>query len=347
MKQRQSNFELLRIQCILLIIFVHTTSQINTGLSAFNAEIFNILECISNSTVACFIMISGYFGINFKWEQWMRIIILTTVYGLLAYLAITDFQSISMDGLARRVFVVPLYSNWFISCYLILMLLAPFLNSFSAQCGKQQFQRLLLIMLVAFSLVPTFFNSSFGPIISGGGKCLTFIIFSYLTGRYIKLHHDTNISRKKTAIVFLTTVLLMYSLNHLATILLHKQSKMFSIDCSILIYVSALAIFYFYKSLSFQSRVINSIATNVLAVYLLEESRIFYDLHLTHVASHAQSKSLIIYMFILTVITFTSSIIIDKVRILLFGKAEAGFIRVLLQGFRYAGCRLKRLVSCE
>lgn len=79
-KTRQSNLELLRIVSMLLVMLVHylperepatTEMVIIRPLKAFlNFE----LKSVSFICVHCFILISGYFGIRWKWNSFLSLI---------------------------------------------------------------------------------------------------------------------------------------------------------------------------------------------------------------------------------------------------------------------------------
>ena len=79
MYYRKSNFELLRIICMIMVVLLHSIGHsgiiYNTNIDSFNFIIFMILESISIVSVNVYILISGYFGIssNFKLDRIIRI----------------------------------------------------------------------------------------------------------------------------------------------------------------------------------------------------------------------------------------------------------------------------------
>ena len=64
---RNSNFEMLRIVAILCIVVMHSSSFVNPD--DYNFLLLKLIGAIGNAGVSCFILISGYYGIRFRWEK--------------------------------------------------------------------------------------------------------------------------------------------------------------------------------------------------------------------------------------------------------------------------------------
>ena len=345
-KKRSSNFELLRIISILLILLGHIAFHTDeANLSLFNAHLLKSFMSVGNIAVSCFILISGYFGVTLKWEQFLRLIIMTTLYSVLLFFVYHGFSSINVVEFARSVFVVPLYHNWFMSCYLILMLLSPFINQYCDICDKKTFTKLIITLFIAFCVIPTIFNSSYYTILTMGGKCLTYFIFIYLTGRYIRLHHDVIFNRKRLIGVYLITTLTGIFLNYTVSAIFNKtMSPMFFSDCSVFTYIAAISIFYLFKSFTFQSKAINFLSSSVLAVFLLDELRYLVDDWLVHLPEYANSYLFVVNWLWLAVCMFIICTAIDKLRILLFSKIETCIIQFIIKTCRSVGAQVNNMV---
>lgn len=151
---RLSNFESLRIVSILLILSIHIYSQVPyREMSEINQLLGHFINAIGNIGVSCFILISGYFGIKFNAYRFIQIALLTTFYTIFIHI-INHGWEINM-ALIRSAFTIPLYHNWFITCYLILMLLSPFINKSLEHISQNKFKKFLLIQFVIFSIIPT------------------------------------------------------------------------------------------------------------------------------------------------------------------------------------------------
>lgn len=346
---RDSGFESLRILSILLILTMHTASIVWKGdVIPFNAYIISIIGSIENIGVTCFILISGYFGIKLKWNKLLQLIILTTGYETLSYVLREHIGYESgIQGLLTSILVIPLYKNWFITCYLILMLLSPYINNYTIKCSHTNFKKLLLTSFIVLSIIPTIFNNPYYTIVTSGGKCFIYFLFIYLIGRYIKLHHDKIFSRKQTVGCFISMTLLINLLNFIIGYIFHKRCTIYSMDCSPFILISAISIFYLFKSFTFKSNIINYISSSIIAVYLLDSTRLLWDYYVFKLANHANSYYMIVYLAMEVFITFTASIFIDKIRLYFLGKIEQKLIQrtinlsiILYKRFNYAKHKL-------
>ena len=131
---RSSNFECLRILAIILILIMHSYAQANLFVGY-------VISAIGNIGVSCFVLLSGYFGVKFKMQRFIQLILITTFCTVISFIANHGwlFNISFFDSLI----VVLRYKNWFIACYLILMLLSPFINKAMLALSKMEYNRLL------------------------------------------------------------------------------------------------------------------------------------------------------------------------------------------------------------
>lgn len=326
-KERLSNFELLRIVSILLILTMHSLSQVQVSeLSTFNVYLSHVVSSIGNIGVSCFVLISGYFGIKFKLQRFVQLAFLTTLYTVVVYLFQKGF--VFNGGIVKAFLVVPLYENWFVSCYLLLALFSPFLNDFVQKLSKIQYAKLLAVMIVCFCMLPTAFNTPWYTVIFGGGKCLPYVIFLYLMGRFLRLHLNLDVVRSKALFLFFIFQVLILVGNIGMEHLMHRPCKVLALDCSPLILGSAISVFYIFRSFFFHSKLVNWISSSVFAIYLLEGLRIWINNYI-HIEEYAGSNKLAIALLCLVTLTFVCALFIDKVRILLFGGLEQKLLNKL------------------
>ena len=343
--KRLSNIELLRILCIVLILSMHSIALVETStLNSLNIVLLHMVSAVGNIGVSCFVLISGYFGIKFRMYRFVQLVILTTFYTVLVHLFL---NGITIDaGLIKSILVVPLYNNWFIACYLLLMLFSPFLNLLAQQMSTHQFLNCLIVGFLAFSVLPTGLNTPWYTVVTGGGKCLIYMIYLYMVGRFLRLHADSYFDRKKTFGVFALLQMLIILGNIVVEIIAHKPCRILSLDCSPLILGSAVCAFYYFKSLHFHSQIINRISVSILAVYLLDGMRIWVN-KLIQIHLHANDAFLFVYLFALVSATFCIAIIIDNIRIILLGKLESKTIGIIADGLtkgqKYVENKIKNL----
>ena len=335
MNTRNSSIELLRILAIVFIGMIHTMGLAYRGdLSLGNFLLGKFISAIGNTGVTCFILISGYFGIKFKLYRFLQLCLLTTLYSVVVEV-LNNRGSIDISFF-KALFVLPLYKNWFMTCYLITMLLSSYINDFVSIIKKERFHSMLMVMLVLFSILPTFFNTPYYTVLDGGGKNIVYFLFVYLIGRYMRQYYNQRVSRKACVKLFVISSVVIMCLNFVIYLCCKRSVDIFSMDCSPFILLSSLSIFLFCTSFSFTIKSVNWIASSVFAVFLLDGIRGFIDNYID-VASHSHDTSLILYIMLEVMSVFTFSLFIDKLRIFLFGKIEDYLLRLLC-------IRLKRYI---
>ena len=187
-KKRNSSIELLRILCIFGILLMHTYSVRDSNNSTLlNDSIGMLIGTICNTGVSCFVLISGFYGLNFKKRRFVEIIILTTVYSLIVSLIGNGFSGYHIF---KALLAIPFYNtHWFISCYLVLMVLSPYIEVVIQGIDKIQYAKLLIFLFIVLSVIPIFLNVGYdSAIINRYGKNLSYFIFLYLIGRYIQFY---------------------------------------------------------------------------------------------------------------------------------------------------------------
>lgn len=311
----------MRIVSILLIISMHVIGMAASKggeLSLENTYFRFFIGAIGNLGVSCFVLISGYFGVKFSWKKFVFISLLTTVYACLTAFCNSGFTA-SRDCIMALT-TVPRYFNWYITCYIILMMLSGYLNSFINTLSKQSFQKLLIILFVVMSLLPMFVSAT-ETVQLKSGQCLTYFIYVYFIGRYLKLHHDKSYAAWKCLALVALMVLLMWGKCVLALRLAALDTIPLMSNYSPTVLVAAVATLYFFKSFNFKSRIINYISASVLAVYLLDWMRPTVDRYI-QVYQHNQYPDFAIYVFIEVITIFVFALVIDKIRIHIFHKPE-------------------------
>lgn len=261
---RKSNFEALRLLCIYGITVMHVFGNIDTGASAINTELHVMMNALFNTGVTCFILISGYFGIRFRLQKLIEMDLMVVFYTVVA--------TVLQGNLSAKVFLqacIPIVSRryWFISCYFALCFLAPLLNEIPKQTEKNTFERLLGIMLLLFSIIPTITTYD---LMQDAGKGLVHFVMIYLMGRYLALYQNKAHDKRRLCIGFVLCILLIFALDSIRTRFHGTLYSTFARDCSVFIIAASVCLFLLFKELQISSRLVNRMASNVLAVTVLD-----------------------------------------------------------------------------
>jgi len=188
---RQSNFELLRLFAMLLVLVVHadfwtlgrpTIASISqVPLQSFTKV---AIESIAVVCVNCFILISGWFGIRATWKGGCGFIF-QCLYFIIGFYIIAlsqGWSSFSLNKIWECLLLTP--NSWFIHSYIGLYILSPVLNAFLEKASKKSIESVLIIFFL--------YQSTFGWLngaqyFMGGYSAISFCGL-YLLAGYVKKH---------------------------------------------------------------------------------------------------------------------------------------------------------------
>lgn len=190
-KERQANLELLRICSMLMIVMMHLLNHgkilETTAKGSLSYYLVWILFGISFVSISTYILISGYFlcEASFSFRRILKLEGQVWFYSVLLYLVslVLLRQPFDMSSFIAAVFPVLSCEYWFVTMYVGMIALSPFLNKLLTGLTRRQFQLLICILFVLFSLWPNVFF--FSPALNFGSGVVWFLTV-YLFGAYLK-----------------------------------------------------------------------------------------------------------------------------------------------------------------
>ena len=189
--ERESNFELCRIFCMVYIVFYHLFIHVDNSLDVM--WFTKPLITISHIGVVVFVMISGYWGIKRRLYKLLYILSLIVFYNLIGFLVahfIFGKQLVLSDFLC--VFLPFSHGKyWFMTSYLVLFMVAPYINKILESFTKREFAIYLLVIGFIVFYLGGVFQSSLG-----GGRGIAAFVLSYSIGRYIRIYYPHRLSSK-------------------------------------------------------------------------------------------------------------------------------------------------------
>lgn len=299
-KERDSGVELLRLFAILAVIGVHALSHghyyavaKDLGGSIHSSAL--LLRVLFRVAVNAFIIITGYFLVHSRFDMkktldrarslWVRMLFysltITAVFLCLgsSYWYLNGKFIPLYKGIIRAFLPVSSQPWYFLTDYLILILLAPFINLAVQKISRKQYLFLILGLTLFMSVWITLmhvkpFNvafDSYGYKEMVGGKNAFHFIYIYLLGGYIGLHGK---KRPRPQFVYLlgaaATVLVNYFLiTRLPGSL--KYSDVAYHYANPFVVANAVFLLLFFKDLHFRSRLINLLASTSMGVYAIAQ----------------------------------------------------------------------------
>ena len=165
-KDRSSNFELLRIFAMLLIITYHyalfSNFRFSAGTLSFNRLFYQSMLLDGKTGVNLFVMISGYFMVKSRGvrtskvlQLWGQCFFWIVGIWLVFHKRITGFGGMPQDTFRGKLFFLSSGVQWFISTYMVMYLLSPYINVMLTSLSRTMFRRMLVITGIFWCLIPT------------------------------------------------------------------------------------------------------------------------------------------------------------------------------------------------
>jgi surface polysaccharide O-acyltransferase-like enzyme len=278
----------------------------NVTYGTFNFYSMHYLESVSIIAVNCFVLVSGYFMVNktqVKLIKAINLMVITTFYGIVFYiLSVVLLADKSLNYQELLAAAIPFYNaNWFVASYLVIFLLAPFLNKLLNNLSKKQFQQLIVILVISFSVLPTILPKlSYND---HGYGVLNFIML-YCIAAYIRLHYVSKINKWLYLGIYLVSTSFTY--------------VVFNLDYnSIYNLISSVSLFLFFSTFSFSSKFINYLATFTFAVYIIHTNpsiRYILFQKILRCNQYWNSSLFLMHLIVSVIFIFVMGMVIEVIR---------------------------------
>lgn len=333
MKDRQSNIELLRLICMFFIVVHHIIIHALPLSPAFSMEmgynnvLIHVIEGFVLCAVPVFVLISGYFGINFKLKGLLNFYIQCAFYSGLIYLIYLYIsgQNINRWSIYNTLFPITNHADlWFVPCYFMLYLISPLLNKCIDHLSKREFQ-LALLALVVINLYYGWYLRSTLTNVDGFNLCN--FVFLYFIGRYIAKYVD--IANTSKIRVVGTIVFAMGSALFGLLPVINGQLGLLPEWSPVLNYraynhplllINSMALLVVFLTFKFQSKSVNWFAESAFSVYLISENSYIRDYWYNCAANVLNSPHVVFRYIKLFLIAFVVMVIclgMDKIRMLI------------------------------
>lgn len=186
-KQRNSTIELLRILCILMIVFMHLV-----GIwwdycdNLFDKEFVIFVNSLCNCAVTIFMLISGYYGIRFNLRKIVQFEMMVIFYSILfIFMQYSLIGGVGMKEMVKSVCPLLTSKYWFYTAYVIIFFVSPYIHLLVNFLNKKEFKILIGILLFFYVLSPTVIQLG---VVNDSGKGEYNMFLVYLIGRYIGVY---------------------------------------------------------------------------------------------------------------------------------------------------------------
>lgn len=290
-RERQSNIELLRIIVMMGVIILHYNNPLIGGgfeyAGGVNKWVLYFLESVFVCAVDLFVLISGYFMCTSHKRTIIKpleLIVQVIAFRELVYIAKC---LIGKDDLsAKRVVYSLIPINWFVILYITLYLISPMLNIVAKRVAECCFKRILLILMLVFSVYPTAVDilqevtgndihglSSVGMYGSQWGYSIVNFVLMYFIGAYLRLTDTKKEPAHKRLAFILASALILVAWSTVNDIVGYGTEKSAWEYCNPIVIFIAVQIFLMFKEMEIScNRVINRCASASFTVYLIHNN---------------------------------------------------------------------------
>ena len=339
-RQRNSAVELLRILCILMVIAGHYYAHgIAYAIGSLNLETITprllFLQMIAfGADIAndIFVIISGYYMINsvMKGKRILKLFGEMMFYAAAIVLVFHLTGSKSFSPKELKELLLPFWSgeNWFVTCYLLLCLLVPFINPFLNRLEQKTFAKLLAILFILRFVTPIFDVKAFWNTSHG----LEQFIFLYFVGAYIKLHgfQTKALQNPWVWICLLVAAIALWGILNigLATMGVRTQNQELISDITkyypiFSILISSMLLIVTLGLKPFHCKFINVISGSVLAVYLIHDNPLVREYIWWTISPNINQISgnhVFVHMAEKVLFVFAACVVVDQCRLWLIEK---------------------------
>lgn len=341
-KTRESNFELMRIISMFMIVLWHVIihgKMLDNSTGIIQLFLYFILTiCIVH--VNSFVMVTGYFQYEKDFSlkkfiklfnmQWFYRAIITIIFTLIGFITLSK-----VDFLREVLPIGSFYNYWFLNCYLVLYLISPFLNKFIKACNQKELRHCLIISFILFSVVAYFTGNA---AVNNSGSTILQFVFLYLLGAYLHKYpisnnyHFIRFSKEKKQVIFMFLTIFFCVINFF---MLSFSILVKNLDSSIIksfadfiyngiyfysnpfVIIQTIFYFLFFETLTVKSKIINKISGTTLGIYLIHDNsfvrNVIYKL-LKIDNGNMIGLKMLIYMFIVMIIIFIICSFIEFIR---------------------------------
>lgn len=279
---RDTNIELLRILSILGVFILHYNNPF-MGKALVYVEEYSLnhmvllsLEILSVCAVDLFILITGYYmwsRNNRSFVKPFELILQVILFSLALYIGRCLYSG-GFD--IKRLLRCFIPNNYFVILYSALYLISPYINLVLQCITVEKLKRMLVLLLVLFSVWPTFFDliqgvlgkellgiSTIGMYGSQYGYTIVNFALMYIIGASIAIMHPKNVSKIRLLCLMIinSTVLILW------TFLDYDSGLSY---CNPLVILQAVIVFLIFKDLKMNnSNVINTLAKSVFTMFIV------------------------------------------------------------------------------
>lgn len=327
---RNTSIELLRIISMIMIMFHHFAYHGNFEWNFNEVTLphlwYDFILMGGKVGVDIFVLISGYFLIEnteklFQPKKLLKFWGQVVFYSIMTYLlsVMLRLNAFEIKQLIKVCLPITYPGWWFASTYFMLYLIHPFLNKLLHELSKTEYQYLILMMVLCWSIIPTATTQLFES------NSLLWFVTLYGIAGYVNLYGgNQKLQSKHYFSLYFMVLIITYTVSTTFLFLGTKKEEwsthaidFFEIE-RLPILLMAITLFMGFVTLKMNyHKWINMIASATFGVYLIHDSsyiRYYLWTNIFKINQYQDSTFLILYSILVVFILYVSCTMIDLIR---------------------------------
>ena len=312
-QSRASNYELLRIVAMLMIIayhyVIHGELEVVKNDSFFQKVFLEEFSMFGKIGVNLFVMLSGYFGLkkSFSIKKLVRLEIQILFFSWMGVFLGLFFQdNISLKDVVKMSLPTLFNQYWFMTAYIVLYLLSPWYNKALNSLTQKEYKVLLLMMTFIWGVIPCLILNCEGGM-NFSQQIWMFVVYAY--GAYFAKYKSVSQTAElyKKLLFFLSLLIssvILLELLSLKIPLFSGHATFFRWSNTILAFPLSVLIFKSFSNMRFNSIIINGLGGASLSVYLLHENPIVSIMLWNKLCKPWNGVNLVIFSFIIIIAVY-------------------------------------------
>lgn len=320
--ERQSNFELMRIMAMLMIVAGHFIHQSGLRINSFGVDLYVLAYMGGTARIAVnmFIMLGVWFMVDSQFKAKRILKLYFNVWVLTAGISILLLvfgYSINSYELAKSMFPFIGRVVWFPSTYIALIFLSPWLKKFFGLRNVSQKKFLIIVFLLVSTII-----TIHAPIRMEDNwlDTLCWFVFIYLLIGYYKQNCSIMVNKYLILVIGILLYFVLETAQLYSSGIVQKTTAVFLTDYkTIPNIIISFCFFYFFQHLNIGiCRMINYIATGAFTTYIVHQTLPFihilwFDIYKCEWFYDSDYK--IIYSLCVIVSVYSLGLLIERLRV--------------------------------
>lgn len=287
MNTRNIGLDLLRLLAMFMVVLIHVNNFGGLLQNKFFSVDFlpiYLFESLGVVAVNCFVLISGFFLIKqeFRLKKLIALIVEILFYSYLCFIiALIIKFPIVVKMFIKSLFPITFSAYWFVSCYIMLYILFPFINKFIYSLSLKQkhiFAVITLFLFCIWTFIPAINSKA-----TCGGYTILWLSILYYWGAYIRLvfidiNNQENFVKLRTFLGYIFCSLITLGLSVLLNIM--GKTIWYALDYNkMFVFLASICLFLFMYKLNIKNvyikKLIAFFAPASFGIYLISSNMFF------------------------------------------------------------------------